>query len=125
MMDLYTAKSVLKLLKEVAGTRKLTSDEQHIGRIAAKIVGYDIHQAAIVSHDQMVAEELKRMKTRGYSESEALAEIAIEEFNARIDRGFGKSKRCRIGAPNCTPLRSHCDFTPLEYTPAYELLGLA
>ena len=116
MMDLYTAQEVLKLLKEVAGTRKLTSDEQHIGRIAAKIVGYDIHQAAIASHDQMVAEELKRMKTRGYSESEALAEIAVEEFNSRIARGFGTSKRCRIGSPECTPRSEAGHFSPVVTT---------
>lgn len=126
MMDLYTAEAVLALLKETASKRTLNSDEQKLGRIAAKIFGQHVHEGALaakVAYDKMVFEHLT--KECAYTPEEARSEIATEEFNARIDRGFGTSKRCRIGAPNCTPQRSHCAFKPLDYAPAYQLLGLA
>jgi hypothetical protein len=126
MMDLYTAEAVLALLKETASKRTLNSDEQKLGRIAAKIFGQHVHEGAVESkkaYDRQVFEHLT--KEQGYTAQEARTEIATEEFNGQIARGFGTSKRCRIGAPNCTPQRSHCAFKPLDYAPAYQLLGLA
>ena len=126
MMDLYTAKSILAHLKEVAGQRVLNDEEKHVGRIAAKIFGAHVHEGAVESkkaYDKSIFEHLT--KENGFTAQEARETIATEEFNARIDCGFGTSKRCRIGAPNCTTQHSHCDFLPLDYTPAYQLLGLA
>ncbi len=126
MMDLYTAEAVLALLKETASKRTLNSDEQKLGRIAAKIFGQHVHEGAIASkkaYDKSIIEHLT--KECGYTAQEARAEIACEELNAKISRGFGTRKRCRIGAPNCTPQHSPCDFLPLDYTPVPQLLGLA
>ncbi len=125
-MDFYTAEAVLALLKETASKRTLNSDEQKLGRIAAKIFGRHVHEAAIAAkkaYEKSVFEHLT--KECGYTPEEARSEIATEEFNSRVVRGFGKSKRCRIGAPNCTTQHSPCDFLPLDYTPVPQLLGLA
>lgn len=125
MMDLYTAREVLSLLKEVASTRELTSDEKHVGRVAAKIMGNDIHQSAIASHDELVALEIKRLKAQGYSEKEAREEIALEERQSLFNRGFhGPAKRCWIEFPDTTTHYSPCEFRPLDYRPAAQLLGL-
>lgn len=119
-------RTVLHFLKEVKEQRELTVEEIQLGKIAAKLFGQHVHEGAVESkkaYDRQVFEHLT--KEQGYTAQEARAEIATEDFNSRIARGFGTSQRCRIGAPNCTTQHSHCDFLPLDYTPAYQLLGLA
>lgn len=118
-------RTVLHFLKEVKEQRELTAEEVQLGKIAAKIFGKQVHEEALAAKASYDNAEIKRLKARGYSEREAREAITTEDYNARITRGFGVSKRCRIGAPNCTTQHSHSDFLPLEYTPAYQLLGLA
>lgn len=126
-MDIMESRTVLHILKEIAQTRELTAEEKHLGRIAAKLQGKEIHEAAIASkkaYNKQVFEHLTN--DCGYTPDEARAQIALEDRQSLFDRGFhGPRKRCRIGAPNCTIQHSASDFLPLDYTPAYQLLGLA
>ena len=120
-------RTVLHFLKEVKEQRELTVEEIQLGKIAAKLFGQQVHEGAInakKAYDKQVFEHLTT--ACGYTAQEARAEIALEERQSLFDRGFhGPRKRCRIGAPNCTIQHSHSDFVPLDYTPAYQLLGLA
>lgn len=119
-------RTVLHFLKEVKEQRELTVEEIQLGKIAAKLFGQQVHEGAInakKAYDKSIIEHLT--KEQGYTAQEARAEIATEDFNSRIARGFGTSQRCRIGAPNCTTQHSYCAFKPLDYAPAYQLLGLA
>ncbi len=116
-MDLYTAEAVLALLKETASKRTLNSDEQKLGRIAAKIFGAHVHEGAVESkkaYDKSIIEHLTT--ACGYTAQEARTEVAVEEFNSRVVRGFGTSKRCRIGSPECTPRSEAGHVSPVVTT---------
>jgi ribosomal protein L12E/L44/L45/RPP1/RPP2 len=107
-------RTVLGYLKEIAQTRELTVEEKCLGRIAAKLQGKEIHEAAIAAkkaYDKSIIEHLT--KECGYTAQEARAEIALEDFNSRIARGFGTSQRCRVGSIDQTTRYEQGHFSPV------------
>ncbi len=110
-------RTVLHFLKEVKEQRELTVEEIQLGKIAAKLFGQQVHEGAInakKAYDKQVFEHLT--KECAYTPEEARAEIALEDFNSRIVRGFGKSKRCRVGSIDQTTRYEQGHFSPVVTT---------
>ena len=106
-------RTVLGYLKEIAQTRELTVEEKCLGRIAAKLQGKEIHEAAIASKKAYDLYIFKHLTACGYTAQEARAEIAREELNAKISRGFGTRKRCRVGSIDQTTRYEQGHFSPV------------
>ena len=110
-------RTVLHFLKEVKEQRELTVEEIQLGKIAAKLFGRQVHEGSInakKAYDKQVFEHLTT--ACGYTAQEARAEIALEDFNSRIARGFGTRKRCSVVSIDQTTRYEQGHFSPVITT---------